>query len=483
MYKSVYKVTLKEPIIVSAKDKTETALNCLDYIPGNIFLGMTAGKLYDENTPTKTLDIFHNGLVSFGNAYPSINNKQLNPIPAVWYAHKGLKLDKGIELYHDLTDEHWENFAKEGIQIKQQRSGYFYRDGNKIKITTPKKGVVLKSEYNSDRKSAKEGQMYLYEYLEAGQEFIFEITSSEKEYLSCIEDNLTGDKYISKSKTAEFGAISIEILGEKEIKVDFEEIENAKIYTVYAQSNLSFINKFGEFTWTPTADDLGIENGKINYEKSQVWFDRLHTRNGKRKNYDADRLIIKKGSVFIIEGGKPNNELIKKGVGIFLSEGYGKILINPDFLNKEIKEYSFCYYDFKDNEAKYNENGKLNTILKNRFEKETRQKEMYNEVNVFIKTSKANKINPSQWGAMRALIYQARASEEDTNTELYKLIFDETVGYINHGLMAAKWKNIKNKLGIFLNVKLRTETGENEKISDENIEKLLLLTIEAAKKQ
>ncbi len=487
MYKKTFKIKLIDPLVISAKDKTETSLNCLDYIPGNVFLGIIAGSLYKTDSleeKNKTLDLFHNGKVRFGNAYLSINSKQSLPIPADWYAYKGKKLNEGIEFYHLLKDIDWEQFSNEEKQIKQVRNGYFIYDDRKIIIKSPQKGVVLKSAYNSDRRSAKAEQMYLYEYLEAGQEFIFEISSEIEDYLNEIQGLLIGKKHITKSKSAEFGGVEISVLEDYNYECRSKN-SSENTYIVYAKSNLAFINEYGEMTWQPTAEDLGFTGGTIDYEHSQLWFDHFHLRNGKRRTYDADRLIIKKGSVFVIKGGTPDINTINKGVGVFLSEGYGQICINPDFMsgieNSNIK--------YEDNETNNNTESKtissnFNNLIKERYEKEKQIEEIYNEVSKFMSKSFVDNIRSSQWGGIRSLIYQARQSE-NPNKELYKLIFDKETGYIYHGKMEEKWRGqIRRKLKEFLNLFSTDEEGkevEATSISDENIDKLLLLTIEIAK--
>jgi len=332
--------------------------------------------------------------------------------------------------------------------------------------------------------------MYLYEYLEAGQEFIFEVRSSNDEYFKEIEQALVGNKHISKSKTAEFGKVEItKIDTNNENSNDDVTIETNNEYLVLANSNLCFINDYGDFTWSPTAKDLGFKNAKINYLKSQIYFDKFHTRNGKRHTHDYDRLIIKKGSVFVLEKDEENIEidkkLIKKGVGVFLSEGYGRVLVNPSFLNdiKTIKKVEIKKDDISENSIDQD----LISILKEREEYEINQREIYKAVNEFIVENKGlySSINKSQWGTIRSLIYQARKTN-DPNTELYNLIFkyetNETQenknGYIYHGRMGEKWVGYKRKKLIeFLQIK------ESKKISDDNIEKLLLLTIEMPKRK
>ncbi len=498
-----FKISLKSPLIISGNDKTEVNLNCLDYIPGNIFLGMAAGGLYRPNgsNDSEILDYFHNGNVQFGNAYLSVDNEKSKPIPAVWYKNKGEQLDTGIYFYHQLKDD-------TNIQMKQERNGYFIEKDGQFTIINAQKGVVLKSAYDSKKRSAESGKMYLYEYLEAGQTFIFEVSAYKKEYLENLLPIFKGNKHISKSKTAEFGAVYFEQIGGVVQVDEIAPINLAKdgnsFVTIYAKSNLAFINDFGAFTWSPTALDLGFENATINYKKSQLYFDKFHTRNGKRKTHDGDRLIIKKGSVFVLECNEKTtikNSYIEKGIGVYLSEGYGKVMVNATFLDS-IKKESITYYDWNDvknpSEEEETDDTNKNTyvlVFKERLKKEKEQQKIYTSVRKFInKHIELYKgISSSQWGAIRSLVYRAKRTENPNKSvydSIFKYVKDETntnkSGYILHGRMGEKWVGNKRKALLeFLEIELKDAKGKEIKktmVTDLNIEKLLLLSIEFPKR-
>ena len=63
-----YSATLLSDIIITSNASTEGYSESLDYIPGSKFLGIVAGKLYDEQNINKTLDLFHNGVVKYSDA-------------------------------------------------------------------------------------------------------------------------------------------------------------------------------------------------------------------------------------------------------------------------------------------------------------------------------------------------------------------------------------------------------------------------------
>ena len=68
MKEEFYKCTLLSDVVVNSSMATEGNMSTLDYIPGSNFLGIVAGKLYAKLKPEESFDIFHSGLVSFGDA-------------------------------------------------------------------------------------------------------------------------------------------------------------------------------------------------------------------------------------------------------------------------------------------------------------------------------------------------------------------------------------------------------------------------------
>lgn len=68
-----FKCTLMSDLIISQTSSTEGNQKTLDFIPGNNFLGIVAGSLYDKDklTNEQQLAIFHSGKVRFGDANPS----------------------------------------------------------------------------------------------------------------------------------------------------------------------------------------------------------------------------------------------------------------------------------------------------------------------------------------------------------------------------------------------------------------------------
>ena len=391
-----YQCTLLEPAVLKNYSGSEITVDVLDFINGNKFLGIVASQLYKttkESSSKEVLDLFHNGKVQYGNAYLSLNDKQSYPVPGLLYEHKTEKIKGGSSLKGIPEKTNDRQKQKEQEKYKQSKTGYLLpHDNNKTFVRIEaQRGERLKSAYDTNNRSAKAENMFLYQYLEKGQSFVFEIRDFTPKgiYLDRIEKALKGIHYIATSK-GEFGRIEIKALGNCNKFNQTIQLSKEETQWVYAESDLAFIDRYGKFTWQPKVEDLGFQHAKINYEKSRLWFDHYTIRNGTRKNIDEERMIIKKGSVFAIEtkeeGIKIDEKKITRGLGVFLSEGYGRILINPSFLKKDItfnddpsKDNTLSEEDtnpptYKD--TKGGEQEALATILKARLHKETKRNKL-----------------------------------------------------------------------------------------------------------
>ena len=119
-----FKCELLSDVILNQKFATEGPNQTLDFIPGNNFLGIVAGKLYGA---ADTWTIFHSGRVRFGDAHPAHNNHRTVRIPASFYIPKLQQKDrdekKEYYIHHLTPDLQSEELLKK--QLKQCRSGFY----------------------------------------------------------------------------------------------------------------------------------------------------------------------------------------------------------------------------------------------------------------------------------------------------------------------------------------------------------------------
>lgn len=443
-----YKCTLLTDVVLSSNSATQGYNQSLDYIPGSKFLGISS-KLYDMSKEQQTLDFFHNGSVRFGDATPFIDNETCLSVPFSWYTDKNKSLvNSNIHLHHADKQES----AEVPLQPKQARLGYF--TPNSKHYVEIEQSFSIKSAYDTQKRKSEDGLMYGYFSLPKGSTWVFTVSVKDGIEHDLIKGNLVGKHRIGRSHSAEYGLIQISY--DKELNASSTESTYQGSLIIYAQSNLCFYNANGNSTAQPSAEQLtGLSGAEIEWSKSQIRTRIYKTWNSYRSNRDADRLIIEKGSVFVVnlKGQSASSQFFQKGLGSHLAEGFGQVLINPDFLDvKNTGKFRLEKHklDFEENNLKLlypinapeAENelilGKLKSIVTLKdFELEVDKK-----ANEYYKETKglyAN-VTPSQWGQLRAL------AKRSTNIEAFlKEAFDEKEGLFTNGVSGHVWRDFRAK--------------------------------------
>lgn len=438
-----FKCTLTSDVVLNSTLATEGNLSSLDYIPGSNFLGIVASQLYDEVGNEKAYDLFHSGKVKFGDATIYNEKKGVSyPIPFSFFKGKNEKndADNSVKFYlHHLLDT--KNLPKDEnenrIQLKQERQGFVFEDGS-IQNTI-EKSFSLKSAQDRKTRSSKDGQMFGFESISKGQVFSFSIQFEDESLVELVKSSLIGNKRLGKSKSAEFGQVAISELDKNQEQSVFKT-ENYTL--VYAQSNLCFVDENGSPTFQPKINDLGLENGNIIWEKSQIRTYSYSPWNFKRNASNTERHCIVKGSVFYIEG---NTTLKNNSVGLFQNEGLGRVVYNPFFLEQGVD--SKTKLEFKTQFSTLEEvklvnipvKSKLGKFLTHKVAIKNKEKEISSKIHEIIyrpndSIQRLIKISSSQWGGIRS--YASKAENMD---ELYNSLFDKDKGYLTHGVADLKY--------------------------------------------
>jgi len=454
-----YTCKLLSDVVISSVTATEGFNPSLDYIPGAKFLGIVASKLYDEQSTT-TLDLFHNGKVRFGDAYPQIAGKTGFPVPFSWFYEKGRSItEPPVYLYHQLHASDFQQLTEAGKQLKQARKGYFSLDDQYLAI---EQGFAIRSAYNREELRAKDGQMFGYFSLPKGTAWTFTVEDDTGQYADEIKAALIGKKRIGRSRSAEYGLVEINF--NKVLPIETEVIPPSKLTLIYALSNLCFYDQYGRPTLTPTPEQLGVPEGKIIWKKSQIRSRLYQTWNRHRHNRDGDRMIIEKGSVIAILPDQPlDTGIFVGGIGSHKAEGFGQVLVNPDFLLSPNLELNFVLAKAEQQErAKIRPESSKPSIqdslvlkyLKQIEEQRTSAFDLDKMVNEFVSKEGSifQGINPSQWGTIRAYAKHA------ANWEVFeKLLFNKDFGALHRGQSESDWryKDRRGTLHKFLTKKVQ----------------------------
>lgn len=422
-----YEVEFLTDIVLPATSNTEGNIEQLDFIPGSTFLGIVA-RNYDSFQDS--FDVFHGGKVRFGDATMLCKNKPTFKIPLSFFHEKGD--ESKFFNHHNIV-----NFDCY-TQLKQKRRGYITKD---LELVNPKYTYSQKSAYSKEERKSKDGDMYGYVSMQAGTKWSFcvkidnGITENDTKL---INSSLIGNKRIGKSKSAQYGLAEI-----KPSKINLElntNISSDKFDYLYVNSRLALVDDSG----SPTCDlenickDLKKED--ILHHLSQIKTTSYSPYNFKRETRDFERVCIAKGSVIVVKKlSQSQKEAISRGVGAFLSEGFGEVLINPDFLL--IKGEIFLKESHENESKTFEEKAitsSLGLFLQSRENLKMQKLKLGNEVEKFINEHKkhySQKMN-SQWGAIRSL---CSSNTDDT-------IYDAVECYVSHGVSETKWKDKKKEL-------------------------------------
>ena len=282
--------------------------------------------------------------------------------------------------------------------------------------------------------------MYGYKAIKKGATWKFSIKFDdidEKTQNQVIE-NILGEKYLGKSKTSQYGKVLIEEL--KDFKEEnLENINLGGTTFVYINSSLALFDENGMPTFEPTKENLGLKDATIDWDNTQIRTKKFTPYNSKRETNDYTKLVIEKGSVIALKNTSLEDiNILKNGIGAYLSEGYGEVLINPSFL---LKEDSFSLNkiqkeDIREEIQEEKVDNNLISFLQNKKESKNKTYSLGEEVQEFMNKNKEKfkTVSKSQWGQIRMIV---QFNQKD------KIYVEKIKDFITHGTSKKQWENGK----------------------------------------
>lgn len=438
------KCTLLSDVVLRDTPTTEGKAQTLTFIPGNNFLGVVARSLYDKEDERTHL-LFHSGSVRFGDAHPGIDDIRGVKVPAALFYPKLSGIEQESYVYHLIPDLS----RLRQKSLKQCRSGYYAFDGNRGTRVSIRKNFAIKSAYDSEKRRSRDEQMYGLESLCEGLTLYFtvEIDDVAVRYRDEIMEALVGEHHIGRSRTAQYGRVEIAPCSYMEpLSSDHAvEVRGGRCVVVYADSRLIFLDADGYPTFRPTAADLGLGSGEILWDLSQVRTFRYAPWNYTLHAYDTDRCGIEKGSVLVVRTDA--RDLRTSYVGCYRSEGFGRVIYNPDFLSADSSEgrsrYTFTREreETEPGESRAAERSVLTesdrqllTVLRRKSSHSRRMHRVYDLVNKFAREHArlfAGDQFASQWSSIRSLAMVHKDPDA---------LIEAIEGYLNHGVAKEKWE-------------------------------------------
>lgn len=342
MKHAYFSVHLKQPVIVSEQAATAGAHHSLDYLPGAMFLGVAASRLYAEMAPEEAFTVFHSGQVRFSDALPLVDGELALPVPFSWHIYKGESKTcspegsdaQVIDSNQVFDPSDHPKMASPGRQPLQLRDGYVTATGLFVE---PVKEQTLKTAINRKTGTASDGQLFGYEALSAGQEFGFTLQAEDGlpdalwEKLLAIFD---GPVRLGRSRSAQFGRAVISPAADK--WSSDTTVEDDNILTLWLTSDL-WLQENGQPCLIPYPRLIGLpESSRWLADRSFLRSRRYSSYNGYRRHYDPERQLIARGSVLRFELPSAPDELLlerlAKGIGLGQEDGNGQVLVNPAIL-------------------------------------------------------------------------------------------------------------------------------------------------------
>lgn len=340
-----FSLRLLSNCIISQSAATAGDHDCLDYVPGSALLGVAAGRLYAGLSQAQSNQLFHSGSVRFGDALPLNGDECSWPVPMCWHQIKGEDIYQGSSAKQQLNPnaifDPSRKSPEEGKQPKQLRDGHVTASGKLIKA---EKDYELKTAINAQTGSAASSQLFGYQSLKAGQEFIFTITvdtSVDAKLVKQLADSLAGEVLLGRSRSAQFGKANIKKISNLS---DIAQVSADTSLRLWLLSDLALLDDMGNPLVSPTAKALGLPEGSKWQVNQSFIRSRSYTPfNAKRRSYDLQRQVISRGSVlvFSLPRALTAQELQSlRFVGQFQEMGLGQIAINPQLLATAVPAFS-----------------------------------------------------------------------------------------------------------------------------------------------
>jgi len=418
-----YKCKFLSDVVLQASSNTQGNVQLADSIAGSNFLGMVAGG-YNE-FKKKAFRVFHSGDVRFGDGHIAVNGKESYKVPLSYF---NLKIGEGLYNRIHLSDDEEQELRDERKQLKQIRSGFMNSDA---KYCKPSYNYSQKSKHSKKYRRSEDEGMFGYSALKKDTEWFFKVVYKDDTLVEDIEKFLLGRKRLGKSKSSQYGQVFIEPVANRD-KVEIFTPSDDYTY-LYLNSRVALVDAFGNPALTPTLENLGLESGKIDWGKTQIKSSTYHPYNYTRQTKEYTRVVLDKGGVIVLTGvSDADKEKIEQGLGAYLSEGFGEIIVNPIFLETKypLLEEVNAKLNFDKDSSKIDK--VLVSFLKNREEEEEDKFAVASEVQKIYKSLMG--ASKSQWGEIRSM-----ASMVNTKAELLTNIEN----FITNGVAKKQWEGNK----------------------------------------
>lgn len=339
-----YQITLQEPVIISATNKTTGEHRTLDRIPGRALLGVAA-RIYAQ-LGDDAWTAFHSGAVRFLDATPLVDGQR-----------RAIATPRCLQKIKRTTPDRAFNAAirdnqemDDSLQYTSLGAPYIDIDGDQLRLLSVDKTSVVKTAVESSGgPTAKEGHLFSYQAIARGQTFVTCLEADDDvddAIIDALDDALTGRCQLGRSRSAEFGAATIEPIDAIEEIPSLATAGDTHLSLVLT-SELALVDEAtGAPRLTPEPADFGLpEHWQLDLDTSFIRHRHYDRFNGYRKSFDLKRHVLQRGSVISFQSSNgsslTDDELAaieavqKRGAGVDRQEGLGRYLLEPAWIQQQ----------------------------------------------------------------------------------------------------------------------------------------------------
>jgi len=330
-----YRITLKEPAILTAIDGEPNSAVSYDFIPGAVLRGILIGMYMRANRVIDLADasyqevtrLFFSDSTRFLNAYPVINNQRSLPIPISWRKAKYGDTNKIYDEAIPPPPDTGKYSSVSGFAITNNRTAYIYQPTRVLNVHTQRA-----------RKHADEQLVYRYDALAPNQTFegiIYCQDTDADGFIALLKDN--PHMHIGGARSAGYGKVYIEVVDNEENSYQPEfnqqpEDKHGKL-VITLLSDMILRDENGHYA--PTLSAFANELKKyfpVHYGANHTTQTTLVGGFNRKWGLPLPQTsALKRGSVIILDTvAIPVNtlmEIYQHGLGARRNEGFGQIAI------------------------------------------------------------------------------------------------------------------------------------------------------------
>lgn len=357
-----YVLRLEEPCKMGTQGNQNNT-SALSYLAGSSLRGAFITQYLKKYKDVDKQDLFRH--TYFYDAYICQDDQKLIPVPSIYYAskHEMRKVKLGEKDALEVKSCYDPDLRPEEGQQRVDTSAFASFEGDTYHPYQVKKQGQLHINIEDDG-------MFRYEAISPDQYFNGVIVCENEATCHHMQDLLKDEIfYIGGSKGSGYGRVHIESTKISSFEdylssYRLKKHQNQNYFTLYALSNILFIDQYGDLKATVDPSylekHLGISHVKLIKAYSSTM--RTASFNHTWKAGNVQQTAIKAGSYFLYsyEGNMDDSYKVleEKGIGQRKTEGFGRVLFNVDFsqtkrLPLQLKAHTFGKIEVSKEDRKF----------------------------------------------------------------------------------------------------------------------------------